>query len=30
MRLWPTTTRYHGWPKYEAAVARWVETAAPA
>jgi hypothetical protein len=28
MRLWPTTTRYHGRPKYESAVARWIEHAA--
>jgi len=26
MRLW-RTTRYHGWPRYEAAVARWIERA---
>jgi Ser/Thr protein kinase RdoA (MazF antagonist) len=30
MRLWPTTTRYHGWARYEAAVTRWIEQAAGA
>jgi hypothetical protein len=30
MRLWPTTTRYHGRPRYEAAVAGWIERAARA